>query len=119
MGDIGRAERQRQVVSAVAKKLQSPAELINPKTQISLINAGTSAIVVSEGTSVVDLGKFALAFREASSKKGVTGTPPIVSLNYRPGGVGAAVQLDEEKTPEFFAAIAKGSLEPGEYNKLK
>jgi len=119
LGDIGRAERQRQVVSAVAKKLQSPAELINPKTQISLINAGTSAIVVSEGTSVVDLGKFALAFREASSKKGVTGTPPIVSLNYRPGGVGAAVQLDEEKTPEFFAAIAKGSLEPGEYNKLK
>lgn len=39
LGDIGRAERQRQVVSAVATSLQDPAKLINPATQTKLINA--------------------------------------------------------------------------------
>ncbi|WP_435298372.1 LCP family glycopolymer transferase [Timonella sp. A28] len=119
LGDIGRAERQRQVISAVAAKLQSPTQLLSPTTQVNLINAGTHALVVSEGTGFIDLGRLALAFRSANSEQGVTGTPPIVSLNYRPGGVGAAVQLDEEATPVFFTDIAEGNLEPGEYNGLK
>ncbi len=118
LGDIGRAERQRQVVSAVAKKLQSPGDLINPNTQRKLVDAGTGALVVSEGTGFVDLGKMALAFRKANSDGGVTGTPPILSLNYRPGGVGSAVQLDEAGTEQFFKDIAAGNLEPGEYNSL-
>jgi LCP family protein required for cell wall assembly len=119
LGDIGRAERQRQVVSAVAKKLQSPGDLINPNTQRKLVDAGTGALVVSEGTGFVDLGKMALAFRKANSDGGVTGTPPIVSLNYRPGGVGSAVQLDEAGTEQFFKDVAAGTLEPGEYNSLR
>lgn len=119
LGDIGRAERQRQVVSAVAKELKNPAELIKPGTQIDLINAGTSALVVSEGSGFMDLGKMALAFLSASSDEGITGTPPILSLDYRPGGVGSAVQLDEEGTEKFFKDIAEGTLKPGEYNKLR
>lgn len=119
LGDIGRAERQRQVVSAVAAELQSPTELLKPQTQIDLINAGTSALAVSDGTGFVDLAKMALAFRSASSEGGITGTPPITSLNYRPGGVGSAVRLDEEATKQFFIDIAAGSLEPGEYNNLR
>lgn len=118
LGDIGRAERQRQVVSAVATSLQDPAKLINPATQTKLINAGTGAVVVDEQSGVTDLGKLALAFRNANSDSGITGTPPIESLDYRPGGVGSAVKLDDEGTVRFFADIATGSLAPGEYNGL-
>lgn len=119
LGDIGRAQRQRQVVSAVAKKLQSPSDLINPSTQVKLVNAGTGALAVSEGTGFVDLAKMALAFRSANSDEGITGTPPILSLDYRPGGVGSAVQVDEDASKQFFQDIADGTLKPGEYNKLR
>lgn len=119
LGDIGRAERQRQVVSAVAKELKNPAELIKPTTQVKLIDAGTGALVVSEGSGFIDLGKMALAFLKANSEDGVTGTPPLLSLDYRPGGVGSAVQLDEEATVKFFEDIAQGNLPPGEHNSLK
>ena len=119
LGDIGRAARQRQVVSAIAKSLKNPAKLVNPSTQVSLVNAGTGALAVSNGTGFLDLGKMALAFQRANSDKGITGTPPIISLNYRPGGVGSAVQIDEEGSRQFFADVASGALEPGEYNGLK
>lgn len=119
LGDIGRAQRQRQVVGAVSESLQSPGTLLNPMTQTSLINAGTGAIVVDESSGIVDLGKLALAFRDANSDKGITGTPPIESLDYRPGGVGSAVKLDDSGTNQFFKDITDGSLEPGEYNGLK
>ena len=118
LGDIGRALRQRQVVSAVSSSLKNPTKLLNPLTQASLANAGTGAITISQGSNLLDLGKMALAFRNANSDKGVTGTPPILTLDYRPGGVGSAVQLDEAATAQFFADISFGTLKPGEYNGL-
>lgn len=118
LGDIGRAQRQRQVIGAISSSLKSPTKLLNPATQTSMVKAGTGALVVSKGTGFFDLGKMALAFRNANSKSGVTGTPPITSLDYRPGGVGSAVQLDDAATAQFFKDIAAGTLEPGEYNGL-
>jgi hypothetical protein len=63
---------------------------------------------------VVDLGRLALAFRSATGPDGITGTPPIVSLDYRPGnGVGSSVRLDPDATPTFFQQVRDGELAPG------
>jgi LCP family protein required for cell wall assembly len=112
-GDIGRGLRQRQLISAVASKAADPSLLLNPGKQVSLIDAGTGALTASDETGIVDLGKLALAFHAATGPGGVTGTPPIASLDYRPGGVGATVLLDPDQTPAFFAALRDGTLEPG------
>lgn len=112
-GDIGRGLRQQRLISAVASKVANPALLFQPGKQVSLIDAGTGALTASDETNILDLGRLALAFRAATGPEGITGTPPISSLNYRPGGIGAAVLLDPERTPEFFAAIRDGSLPPG------
>lgn len=114
-GDIGRGQRQRQLISAITSEAASPSVLLNPVSQVSLVNAGTSALVVSEGTGLLDLGTMAIAFRNASGDKGVTGTPPIASLDYRPGGLGSTVLLDSDQAPTFFAAVRDGTLEPGVY----
>ena len=114
-GDIGRAARQRQLISAVTKKAANAGTLVNPGKQVDLIDAGLGAISASEGTGVMDLGRLALAFRSASGPDGITGTPPITSLNYRPGGVGSTVLLDPDAAPGFFRAIEDGSLAPGRY----
>lgn len=113
-GDIGRAERQRQVITAISKEVKDPGLLFNPGRQVSLISAGTSAVVTDEDANIFTLGRLALAFRKASGDEGVRGTPPIKSLDYRPGGVGSTVLLDPDEAPGFFKDVREGNLEPGE-----
>jgi LCP family protein required for cell wall assembly len=113
-GDIGRAKRQREVISGITSSAASPSTLVNPGRQVSLIRAGTDAMTLDQGTDVVDLGRLALAFRSATGTGGITGTPPIRSLDYRPGdGIGSTVQLDPDQTPTFFQQVRDGTLPPG------
>lgn len=113
LGDVGRAQRQRALISAITSSAADPALLVEPGKQVALVRAGTDALQVDPGTSVLDLARLALAFRRASGPDGITGTPPLKSLNYRPGGVGSTVQLDPDLTPTFFADIRDGTLPPG------
>ncbi|WP_315097873.1 LCP family protein [uncultured Cellulomonas sp.] len=113
-GDVGRALRQRQLIGAVMSKVEPSSLIARPGQQVALIGAGTQALTVSDGSGIVDIARLALAFRAANGPEGITGTPPIVSMDYRPGGgVGSTVQLDPAATPTFFAAIRDGSLPPG------
>jgi LCP family protein required for cell wall assembly len=112
-GDIGRAERQRQVISAVADEVVQPSVLLNPVDQVQLIEAGTDALVVDEDTGIVNLAQLALAFKGATGPEGVTGTPPIADPGYRAGdGSGSSVLLSDD-APQFWADVRDGELEPG------
>ncbi|WP_239073221.1 LCP family protein [Sediminihabitans luteus] len=113
-GDIGRAERQRQVIGAVADAVVEPSLLWHPGRQVDLIDAGTAALTVDESSGMVDLAKLGLAFRAATGPDGVTGTPPISNPDYRPGGVGSTVLLDPETVPQFWTDVLEGNFEPGE-----
>ncbi|KQY24578.1 transcriptional regulator [Cellulomonas sp. Root485] len=113
-GDVGRALRQRQLIGAVMSKVKPSQLVAHPGQQVALIDAGTRALTVSDGSGIIDMAQLALAFRAANGEGGITGTPPIASMDYRPGnGVGSTVQLDPETTPAFWAAIRDGSLPPG------
>lgn len=112
-GDIGRAERQRQVIGAVTSAVQNKSILFKPGTQRELISAGLDVLTVDQDTNIIDLGKMALAFRAANGPGGVTGTPPLSSLDYRPGGVGSAVQLNAELSPQFWTDIRDGKMAAG------
>ncbi|WP_225753631.1 LCP family protein [Actinotalea sp. Marseille-Q4924] len=112
-GDIGRTQRQQQVIGAITGAVTDPGVLVSPGKQVSLVRAGTDALTTSEGTGIVDLGRLALAFRSATGPEGITGTPWLLSLDYRPGGVGSAVQLDDARNAELWAGIRDGSLPPG------
>jgi LCP family protein required for cell wall assembly len=110
LGDIGRTARQRQVVSAVMKKTMSPANFLLPNRQISLVEAGTDALAVDEKANIIDLGKLAWAFKNATGPGGATGTPTIADMGYYPGGgVGSTVLLDKDKAAADFTAIAAGT----------
>lgn len=113
LGDIGRTQRQRQVVGAVADKATSRDILLNPFKAFPVAKAGLDAVAVSEGTNGFDMLMAVRAFRAATGPEGVTGTPPIASLDYRPGKIGSAVLLDPDRSPAFWRAIADGDVEPG------
>ncbi len=112
-GDIGRGLRQRQLVSAVMAKVD-PATLVwHPDQQIALIDAGTDALTVDESSNILDLVRLALAFKAANGPDGITGAPPISSLDYRPGNVGSTVLLNPDTSPAFWDAIRDGTGTPG------
>lgn len=112
-GDIGRARRQQQLITAMSSTVANPSLVFRPGDQVSLIRTGLGSIRVSEGTDILDLGRLALAFRAATGPDGVRGTPPIANPDFRPGDVGSTVQLDPEQSPAFWQSIATGTLPPG------
>jgi len=102
-GDIGRTERQQQVIGAIGSQIADPGLVLRPGEQVSLISAGLGAITTDERSGVIDLGRMALAFRAATGPDGITGTPPL----------GAHWQLDANQGPAFWESIRNGTLEPG------
>ncbi|WP_341358842.1 LCP family protein [Georgenia sp. M64] len=108
-GDIGRTERQRQVVSAVVKEVAEPTTALNPAAQVRLVEEGTGALLTDPGTGIVDLGRMALAFRAATGPDGLVGTPPIADLDHRAGSLGSTVLL-ADGAPDFFARLRDGEL---------
>lgn len=114
-GDIGRALRQRAVISAVVSKAASTDTLFSISQQNKLVDAGTHALTVDPGTGTMDLASMMRAFRSASGAQ-LTGAPPIVSLDYEPGGIGSAVLLEDETAPAFFEKVREGKLTPEDLN---
>jgi len=111
-GDIGRAQRQQQVINAITHAVATPTLLVQPGQQRELIRAGLSSVRTDEDTNIWGFASLALAFRAANGDGGFTGSPPISSMNYRPGNIGAAVQLDPELIGQFWADVRNGDLTP-------
>jgi LCP family protein required for cell wall assembly len=113
LGDIGRAERQRQVIKQLLAKVQSPATLLNVGKLTTVADAGFSTFTFDEKMNILDVIKMAFAFKDASSSEGITGNPPISDMGYDAGpAVGSAVLLDSNAAPGFWHDIAGGNLPP-------
>lgn len=113
-GDIGRAARQRQVMSAVLDNALSRDTVINPVQQVKVAGSGAAAVTTDPDTSAFDLGKIALGVRKAS-KDGLMGAPPISNPGL-PTAAGLAVELDPEKIDDFFQRLRDGALTPGDFS---
>lgn len=107
-GDIGRAERQRDMVAATAKKALSPLTVINPVRWISLNNAVRGAITRGQDTGPLD----ALALVYGAGFIGLGGghklVVPVSDAAYSTSA-GEAVLWDEEAADRMFRAFRSGS----------
>ena len=110
-GDIGRTERQQQLIASLTREVATPSLLMNPIRQVSLLRAATGALLVDPDTGIVDLARLARTFRAATGPDGFRGAPPIADTNYRVSGIGSTVLLDSD-VDEFFVEVAEGSLVP-------
>ena len=114
-GDIGRAERQRQVISKVIDKSASIGTFVNPARTLRLERAGSESFTVDEDSSVVDVAKLVLAFRSASNN-GLIGAPPIDEINYQTDMGTSAVLLEGTTAPDFFEKLRSGTLSTEDFN---
>ncbi|MDO4258568.1 MAG: LCP family protein [Actinomycetaceae bacterium] len=116
-GDIGRADRQRQVVQRTTEKATSPLTLINPFSAFALERAGAKALTVDSDDNVIDVGRLVFAVKGAQGGK-LTGTPPIASPDFETSA-GSAVLLQDETAPDFFASLREGTLTPEDFQQLE
>ncbi|MDN5725182.1 MAG: LCP family protein [Propionibacteriales bacterium] len=105
-GDLGRVKRQRQMVSAVAKKAATPMTVINPVRYWNLNKAVAGAVRLGESTSTADMPRLALAASRLSGDDALALTIPVGGNISSPAG--AALSWDKERCEELFAAIKRG-----------
>jgi LCP family protein required for cell wall assembly len=105
LGDLGRVQRQREMIGAVAKKAISPATFLNPFRYYSLGTSGADALTVDKGMGPLDLWRFARGMQSvAGGGNGITLTVPISSTNLQTSA-GVAVKWDTPKAKALFAAL--------------
>ncbi|MDN5761066.1 MAG: LCP family protein [Microlunatus sp.] len=107
LGDLGRVQRQRQMLAAVAKESVSPLTVINPVRYWNVSTATADAITIGQDTSFVEMVKMANAMRKVSGDHGITITVPVADANAGTS-VGSAVIWDEQGAADVFDAIARG-----------
>ena len=103
-GDLGRVERQQQVLAALTHRLASPATLANPLRLARLAHAGGSSLAVGQGTGPLDAARFALGLRAATSDGGIRTTVPVADPDYRTWA-GSTVRWDRPAALALFRAL--------------
>ena len=106
-GDLGRVERQREMLAAVAKKAASPATVVNPVRYWSLSNASTQAVTLDEDTSLLRHRPARPGDAPDLRRRRLTLTVPISDPDASTSA-GSAVLWDEKEAKAMFADIARG-----------
>jgi len=96
LGDIARAQHQREVVSAVGAKAASPWSILNPVRYYRLAMAGSDSLRVGEDTGMIATLRFAWAMTRVNGSNGLTCGVPISDL---------AVHWDRERARRLFRLI--------------
>lgn len=96
LGDIDRARRQREVVSAVGSEALSPWSILNPVRYYRLNMAMPGFFKVSEGTQPWHMASFAFAMTRVDGDSGLTCGVPIADM---------VVNWDAERSEELFSYI--------------
>ncbi|MGH8825755.1 MAG: LCP family protein, partial [Jiangellaceae bacterium] len=103
--DLGRVERQRELIGSIASTALSPGTLLNPLELTRTALSGGDALTVDVQTGPIDLVRFGLAMREVTSGAGDTLTVPL-------GRVGNTVDWDDERAGRLWAAMQAGDEIP-------
>ncbi|MGL5829991.1 MAG: LCP family protein, partial [Angustibacter sp.] len=109
-GDLGRVERQREVLSAIVVKAAKPSTLANPFRAFPLASAGGGTLTVDENTGPMALGRFVLGMKSVSSGDGLSLTVPVSGTGTR-GSAGSVVLWDEAQAAKVFTALRLGATE--------
>lgn len=109
-GDLARVQRQREVLGGIVDRTLDPSLLLNPPRAYRTAAAGGSGLRVDEGTGPLDLGRFLLGMRSVSGEGGIQLTVPVSDPDLSTS-VGSAVEWDEDRSEELFAALRADDTE--------
>lgn len=108
-GDLGRIERQREVIGKVMKEATNPINLLNPFTYWKLNMAVASSVARSDETGPAALASIGSGLFQTATGSGLSLTVPIGNADASTSA-GSAVIWDEKASQELFNAIATGDV---------
>ena len=106
-GDLGRVERQRAVLGAVAKEAATPATVLNPVRYWRVTTSGAEAVRLGIDTTFLETVTLANAMRKVAGGNGLTLTVPVADPDASTP-IGSAVVWDTDQAKAVFADIARG-----------
>ena len=115
-GDLDRARRQREVVSAIGAEVKSPWTFINPVRYFRVNQAATSSLRISEGTGPVALARFGLAMTRVNGTDGLTCGMPIADqeVNWdRERALALLTYVKEDRTGDIPKELCTPTGLPG------
>lgn len=106
-GDLGRVERQRAFLSALASRMATPQTVLVPWRLHEVGTAVGRSLARGENTSAFELGRIGLAMRTLSSGEGQSLTVPVADADYRTAA-GSTVLWDEAGADALWEALRTG-----------
>lgn len=106
-GDLGRAERQREMIGALAKKSLSPMTVVLPPRWFGLNWSLSRGITVGEGTGPGEFFGLAQGGFRMATGGGDTLMVPVGNTNAQTSA-GSSVLWDEKKATALFEAMKRG-----------
>jgi LCP family protein required for cell wall assembly len=107
LGDLGRVQRQRAMLAAVAKKGASLGTVLNPVRYWQLNKAAAQSVALGKTTSFWQMLRLALAMKTVSGGGGLTLTVPV-SNSAASTPAGSAVLWDNKAASAMFSEIIRG-----------
>jgi len=104
LGDIGRAQRQRQFLGAIMHKALSPSTALIPWRYYGFATSAGAGLTVGRDTSLRDVTRVLQAMRSVSNGQGLSLTVPVSNASLTTN-VGSVVKWDNRKAVELFTAI--------------
>lgn len=108
-GDLGRIERQREVIATVMKKALSPATILNPVSYWKMNMAAAKSVGRSDETGPAALFAIGSGLLQTATGSGLGLTVPVADTNASTSA-GSAIIWDEKASEELFGAIATGDV---------
>jgi LCP family protein required for cell wall assembly len=109
-GDLGRVERQRELLAAIVTKATRVTTLVNPLRTYPLARRGAGALTVDDDTGPLALLRFLLGMRSTAGPGGVSLTVPVAGTADRPGA-GSVVLWDDARAQRVFDALRTGDTD--------
>ncbi len=104
-GDLGRVQRQRELISAVSEKMLAPGTLLNPFRTVPALDASLAALRVDGRTGVVDLTQMGLSMKQVANGSGTATTVPVTGPGTVVAGAGDVLMWDAERARRLFRAL--------------
>lgn len=109
-GDLGRVERQREFLAALADQAVSVSVLANPFRSIPFAAAVGDALTLDDSMGIISTSRFGLTLVRAVGSSGVSITVPIGG--YADTNVGSVVLWDQAGADALWAAMRSGDPVP-------
>jgi len=107
LGDLGRVQRQREIMTKVIQKLAKPSTVLNPVRYWRSCQAMTTVFKKGQSTGLGTMMKVAMSGLTVAKGNAISLTVPISNPNATTSA-GSSVLWDDELATKMFGLIAKG-----------